>query len=96
MAFWVGCANMTNRIKSVALIFSGIVIGCGAAATVKSTWAGPTPGKWTCYEYREAPKAEVDEDLTSLMNQVASSAPTGALQNFEGTGDNEPVFCVRD
>jgi hypothetical protein len=87
----------TNRIKSLALIFSGVVIGCGAAATVGASWAGPTPGKWSCYQAWDFPDVTLHEGVSSGMNKVASSAPVGTTIVMKSAGGNGiEVLCVRD
>ncbi len=85
---------MTHRIKSLALLVSGVVLGCGAAATVKSSWAGPQPGSWTCYKADGFPNVVVDDGATSGMNAVAKSAPTGTVATYQLS--NYPRVCVRD
>jgi hypothetical protein len=83
-------------MKSLALVFSGIVIGCGAAATVGASWAGPQPGQWTCYDNDQAPDVAIRKDETELMNKVARSAPVGSVFNFQVSGTGYSYLCVRD
>jgi hypothetical protein len=86
---------MTNRIQSVVLILSGIVIGCGAAVGVKASWAGPTPGQWSCYKTDAFPDVDVDEDANAGMSNVATSVPKGTVVVLKSRGTGEAV-CVRD
>lgn len=49
-----------KNLRSVVLVLSGLVIGCGAGATaVATSWAGPEVGKWQCYDLRTFPDVEM-------------------------------------
>ncbi len=84
-----------NRLKALALVLAGIALGCGAATTIRSSWAGPTPGQWTCYRGWKFPAIEVDDDATRGMNLTAGSAAAGTVFAFQGKERADNV-CVRD
>src|SRR6188768_4582558 len=72
-----------KSLKSSLLVLTGVLMGCGAGATVAATWAAPDAGKWQCYDSGELPDlAEAAtswfaEDITKGMNAAAPHAATG-------------------
>lgn len=72
------------KTQSILLVSAGILIGCGAGATVAASWAGPTAGQWQCYNLRHDDIAKQASDPwavnpTHLLNTVAKDAPRGAM-----------------
>ncbi len=91
----LSCSTMTKRVGAVVLVLAGVVIGCATAATVKSSWAGPNPGQWTCYRGWKFPVIEEDDDATRGMNLVAPAAAVGSVLAFSGK-ERPDYVCVRN
>lgn len=92
------------KLKSIALVLAGIILGCGAAAvspTVKS-YAQGKPG-WACYDVADFPDVEQAafnaDSFRSGMNQVASNASPGTVVTMtpraSANGSNASVVCVK-
>lgn len=72
------------KTQSIVLVLAGILVGCGAGATVAATWAGPTAGQWQCYQQGDLPDISDAAasgnapNITASMNKIAPQAPVGA------------------
>lgn len=93
-----------KSLKSSLLVLTGVLMGCGAGATVAATWAAPDAGKWQCYDSQELPDlAEAAtswfaEDITKGMNLAAPHAPTGeviVVPQQAGMGGAKTYLCVK-
>jgi hypothetical protein len=99
------------KTPSIALVLAGLIIGCGAGATVAVSWAGPTAGHWTCYSTHLIPDLNDGNDpkdlqkaqssaanYSNLLNQTAPDAPLGATQFLGGvaTAGVFGFFCAKN
>ena len=91
------------KTKSLVLILSGIVIGCGAGATVAVSWAGPTSGQWQCYAMGPLPDIAAAatkhkaEEYSSSLNQIAPSSPVGAVTTLITVpNDDHSYICAKN
>ena len=92
------------KLKSIAFVLIGIVLGCGAAAvspTVRSYAQGKSG--WACYDVADFPDVEQAAfnagQFRDGMNQVAANASPGTMITLtpraSANGGSASVVCVK-
>jgi hypothetical protein len=93
-----------TKAKGVALVFSGIVVGCGAAVAVPATVsrAQAPSGKWGCYVADRFPEVRAAADwggavkIKQGLDEAAASVPAGAILAINPGNVGYPdVICVK-
>ena len=87
-----------TKIKIVGVFALGGLVGCGAAATLSTSFAQPKSGQWGCYDGAEFPDINAAQStgsaakLASGMNKIATETPVGTvIWSTWGGG----VVCVK-
>lgn len=90
------------KVKSVALVLSGIALGCAAGANLQVTSAdSSSEGKWRCFKISLLPEVERAEGLAegagfaAALNQLAGSAASGTLFQMSAGGNSQNFMCVK-
>ncbi len=86
------------KIKSIALVLIGIVLGCGAAAVSPIVHSNAqAKAGWGCYVPNKFPDLEQTaynlDDMRSGMNQIAPNTPSGTITTFMANGNQ--IICVK-
>ncbi len=91
------------KTQSIVLVLAGILVGCGAGATVAVSWAGPTAGQWQCYRVSEFPDLQEGaisgnaSEVSAGLNKAAPDAPIGSvIQIANGSSDSHNYLCAKN
>ena len=94
-----------TKMTGGALVFMGIVIGCGASAVTPTavSWAQPKPGAWGCYVVDRFPDVKAAAEWSGSVNvkqgldQVAPNAAPGTILTITPKPGGYPdVVCVKN
>jgi hypothetical protein len=87
------------KTQSIVLVLAGVLVGCGAGATVAASWAGPTAGTWECYSINEFPDTADAAStgnaraLSEGLQRVAPSSPAGTVLPLS---DGRSYVCAKN
>lgn len=93
------------KTNSILIALTGILVGCGAGATVAATWAGPTIGEWQCYrnnllpDFTNAAQSRGAVEFTKSLNTISPASPAGTVMQMSeysgGVGDAQ-YTCTKN
>lgn len=87
-----------SRVNGAALVGLGLILGCGAGASVPVIFAQPSTGSWACYDSSDFEEPDFGasgaKKYTAGMNQVAGHAPAGTTLEIS-RGTDGSLVCVK-
>lgn len=91
------------KVKSVALVLSGIVFGCATGAHLTATSAdSSSEGAWRCFKISLLPETDRAEGLAegagyaAALNELAKSAAPGTLFQMSAGASSQNFMCVKE
>lgn len=93
------------------LVLTGIIVGCGAGATVATTEAqspAKSPmesahggGSWSCYRTDrlhnvEKAKTEDAQEVAVSLNKISAASPVDTIIDIGSTASTVPLVCAKN